>query len=406
MGRKKKKGVICPYCGEKAKLMDSAAVYRGRSYGMIWACLPCDAYVGCHKNSPTNAPLGRLADKELRLAKQEAHAVFDPLWKVGRLNRKEAYGWLAQQLNINRALCHIGMFDVDRCREVARICSAKNDEYMFLCQPRKKGTTMNATPQPAAAEIGHNNPPTDEEIMRERHADAINKAEALIAAADRLPSELDEDKAQKITDYIGQINKSLKTIEEGRVAEKKPLDDAAKVVQKFFKDFETKLNTAKAAAQKPLSEYTRKKQAEEAKKREEEAEKQRQEAEAAKAQAQQMADAGMEKEAAAAEKQAEKAEKTADRLDSSVATGKGLGAVRGATGATGTTRKVWTAEIVDINEIDLNAIKQHFKPEHVQQALNGAMKAAIADSKDDKAETLPAPKGARFFKKEQFSVRG
>jgi hypothetical protein len=93
----------------------------------FWQCAPCDAYVGCH--SGTTNPLGRLANAELRQAKIAAHAAFDPLWKFHTfkdghqsMTRNAAYQWLADQLGIPRADCHIGMFDVDRCRLVIALC--------------------------------------------------------------------------------------------------------------------------------------------------------------------------------------------------------------------------------------------------------------------------------------------
>lgn len=68
---------ICPYCERPAEfLASSARVYHGRDYGPVWACLPCAAWVGCHKG--TTQPLGRLANAELRKAKMAAHAAFDP----------------------------------------------------------------------------------------------------------------------------------------------------------------------------------------------------------------------------------------------------------------------------------------------------------------------------------------
>lgn len=56
---------ICPYCDNESELVDSEVVY-GKSYGMMFLCSPCDAYVGCHKDSPNNRPLGTLANRSLR----------------------------------------------------------------------------------------------------------------------------------------------------------------------------------------------------------------------------------------------------------------------------------------------------------------------------------------------------
>lgn len=122
-----KKGQVCPYCGAGSELIDSIEVYR-ISYGPMYICRPCNAYVGCHKGT-TNA-LGRLANKELREWKIKAHAVFDPLWKrkmqqgfSKTKSRHKAYTWLASELGIRYRDCHIGFFDVDTCKSVVEICS-------------------------------------------------------------------------------------------------------------------------------------------------------------------------------------------------------------------------------------------------------------------------------------------
>lgn len=119
---------ICPYCGEAPKLVDSSVIYYGRSYGMIYLCEPCNAYVGCHKNS-TNS-LGRLANKDLREWKKLAHKYFDNLWARSAIHhniarnqaRKNGYAWLSKQLDIEVKLCHIGMFDVNTCKRVIELC--------------------------------------------------------------------------------------------------------------------------------------------------------------------------------------------------------------------------------------------------------------------------------------------
>lgn len=112
--------VICDYCGKPAKFVDSKIIY-GRSYGMVYYCGRCNAYVGVHKG--TDQPLGRLANAELRYWKKAAHAEFDPLWKYGRFkhHRNAAYGWLAQKMGLPVEKTHIGMFDVGECRRAIQI---------------------------------------------------------------------------------------------------------------------------------------------------------------------------------------------------------------------------------------------------------------------------------------------
>lgn len=120
------KSVLCPYCGCRAELVDGAAIYGSSRYpGRYWLCRPCSAWVGTHRNSSTHAPLGRLANAELRTAKMLAHANFDLLWKSGASSRSDAYAWLADAMGMPRGKCHIGWMDVEQCRKVARLCQAE-----------------------------------------------------------------------------------------------------------------------------------------------------------------------------------------------------------------------------------------------------------------------------------------
>lgn len=115
--------VVCPYCKGRAEKVTGEKIYPHRPdlyHKTFWECEPCDAYVGCHPN--TDTPLGRLANFDLRMAKQAAHASFDPLWKDGKMSRASAYKWLSEQLGINRKDCHIGMFDEETCERVVSIC--------------------------------------------------------------------------------------------------------------------------------------------------------------------------------------------------------------------------------------------------------------------------------------------
>lgn len=120
--------VICPYCGQQAKYVDSKVVY-GRSYGKIYLCKECDAYVGVHKG--TDKPLGRLADKELRYWKMAAHDAFDPIWQTKKMKRNQAYKWLAERMGLSPQEAHIGMFDVLQCKKVIKICKESKGEFNY-----------------------------------------------------------------------------------------------------------------------------------------------------------------------------------------------------------------------------------------------------------------------------------
>jgi hypothetical protein len=121
-------GKTCPYCNQPTEYIDSSLVY-GKSYGMIYICQPCKAWVGVHKG--TNQALGRLADAELRKCKCIAHYYFDGLWKKKMKQgfskssaRRKAYRWLAGKMGLSVKETHIGMFGVKQCKQVIEICKS------------------------------------------------------------------------------------------------------------------------------------------------------------------------------------------------------------------------------------------------------------------------------------------
>lgn len=127
------KTVQCDYCGQNAELVNGQRIYPNRpdlKHLKFWLCEPCKAYVGTHKPNCKHGfdgtdPLGRLANAELRLEKQKAHAAFDPLWKSGQMTRREAYAWLSEATGIDADRCHIGMMDVAGCLAVVNAVRAR-----------------------------------------------------------------------------------------------------------------------------------------------------------------------------------------------------------------------------------------------------------------------------------------
>lgn len=120
--------VMCSYCGNPAKLSTGTDIYPHRpdlQSLRFWRCAPCDAYVGCHKAGTGygdgTKPLGRLANAQLRKAKQAAHAAIDPYWREGRLRRGEVYSRLAMLMNLREHEAHIGQFDEIQCAKVVQI---------------------------------------------------------------------------------------------------------------------------------------------------------------------------------------------------------------------------------------------------------------------------------------------
>lgn len=125
--------VLCDYCGNPALKVTGAQVYPKLprlANKVFWQCKPCSAYVGCHPG--TDKPLGRLANRTLRIAKMDAHAAFDQLWKLYGMTRQGAYKWLQHEMGMDAESCHIGKMDVKQCRRVESLSHQRAKEIMDL----------------------------------------------------------------------------------------------------------------------------------------------------------------------------------------------------------------------------------------------------------------------------------
>lgn len=93
----------CGCCGQvDAILTNGKDIYPHRSdlHALpLWKCPGCGLHVGCHHktNDPTR-PLGVIATPEIKNARRHIHNILDPLWKSGRIKRKEVYAKLGQRL--------------------------------------------------------------------------------------------------------------------------------------------------------------------------------------------------------------------------------------------------------------------------------------------------------------------
>lgn len=117
----------CNCCGGAVALVENSEIYNGRSFGdwpYAYLCRGCGAYVGLHPF--TDLPLGTLADKPLRDARNRCKKPFERIWQGGWLSRSSAYRWLALQLGIPVSECHFGLFDAARCEQARLFC----EEFM------------------------------------------------------------------------------------------------------------------------------------------------------------------------------------------------------------------------------------------------------------------------------------
>lgn len=125
---------ICPYCKSTTEVVSETDVYgkeyKGRAMIRCRNFQICDSYVGTHDDGTT---LGRLANKQLRRAKIDAHNCFDRIWKDKLMGRDEAYEELSDFLVIPDEFTHIGMFNITTCKKVVEW---SNKVYNDL-RPRK-----------------------------------------------------------------------------------------------------------------------------------------------------------------------------------------------------------------------------------------------------------------------------
>lgn len=130
------------------------------------------------------------------------------------------------------------------------------------------------------AEIGHNQPPLVERLARD-HDRLVKRQKELIEAAKRVPSDLNDEDAQKMTRFIKQIQNHGKDIEQSRVEEKDPFLRGGQAVDKWFGDMRRQMDALAKSCKDSLAKYQKaveaarqaeiKRQQAEARRREEEA---------------------------------------------------------------------------------------------------------------------------------------
>lgn len=59
----------------------------------------CGNYVGCHhKTKDRTRPLGCIPNEALRNARRHIHALIDPAWQSGKVERSKLYQYLSDKL--------------------------------------------------------------------------------------------------------------------------------------------------------------------------------------------------------------------------------------------------------------------------------------------------------------------
>lgn len=86
-------------------------------------------------NGKINSP----ANQAMRNARQQAHRVFDQLWKAGHMSRKQCYNMLAEWMGKRPGSTHIGLFTVKECERVVEFAREQLQHFskQHANQPQK-----------------------------------------------------------------------------------------------------------------------------------------------------------------------------------------------------------------------------------------------------------------------------
>jgi hypothetical protein len=116
--------IYCCGCEKtiNARLTDGSEIYPHRAdlHSLpFWKCDKCLNYVGCHyKTKNKTRPLGCIPTAEIKNARKENHKILDPIWKSGKIDRKEIYSAISDHIGWNYHTAKIK--DIEDAREIYR----------------------------------------------------------------------------------------------------------------------------------------------------------------------------------------------------------------------------------------------------------------------------------------------
>lgn len=220
--------------------------------------------------------------------------------------------------------------------------------------------------------MGHNNPPTDMEIVVERLSDrerALRLQMKFIKAPETIA---DEQQAGHVTDAIKGVKNFIREVSDIHETVKKPYLECGRAVDAWKKRLEYELEAISSGYAKPLNAFLEKRAQEERTRQIEAARAERERAEALAIEAQAHAEAGINDTADELMEAAVSTEIMADRMAEKVytATPSQLARTRSMHGASASQRLVWAGEIKNISAIDLNQLRAHFTLDAIQTAIN------------------------------------
>jgi hypothetical protein len=228
------------------------------------------------------------------------------------------------------------------------------------------------------ATIGHNNPPSDEELLKTKlsttYAAELKKVDELEAF--KAPEIVDDSTTGSIADFLEKVKSLKKAIEAAHKKEKDSFLKLGKIVDGFKNGNINRLDTlSKDAADKQFKYLEAKAQAERERIRLA-AELERKKAEELAEQAEAHAKEGIQDTANELMDAAIQLDEKSDRLDAYASTTKDSKFAKtiSSSGAVSGLRTAWAGDIENIGAVDLEKIRNYLKEDHIQLAVNAFVK--------------------------------
>lgn len=226
--------------------------------------------------------------------------------------------------------------------------------------------------------FGSNRAPLDE-VLKADFADLREEVAATTQRAMEMPKKIaGEDDLAKVGVFIADCKALVKKIDGVRTDEGRPILDAQRGINDFFKRLSLLVSDNAEPVQRAADDYARRKAAEERARREREADEARRREEEARAKAEKAktADAAILANARA-EMEAGKAERAEAAADASVAD---MVKTR-VEGVTASARVDWTFRIDDYDAIDLNALRPYLARPDVEKAIRSMVRIQKGSTK-------------------------
>lgn len=243
------------------------------------------------------------------------------------------------------------------------------------------------------ATIGHNNPPSEVEIIKQRLEDYKEVKETYVRLSELpVPQEISTDEeAGKVSDHIAALKVLFSTVTDIHKKEKKPYWDAGTAADAWKTSYKERIDAVVDVASSVLLKWNKKKEEEERQRQLEIARKAREEAEKLAAEALAHANEGIQDTATELIEAAVQEEQKAEMIQNSALQVKGKSA---GSYSSSSIKREWVGEIESLAAIDLEALRKYFKEDDILSALNRAVKDGARDIR-----------GAKIYQSETLSNR-